>query len=144
MTVWAIRTVSAKGTITSAVPCWNNAGKNSYADPANYGYTGSRAVHARIGGVDATVATLPADAGAMPALPFARLVNVVRLTAYGKCLTGTQFAPRPGQTVESRGNVGPYRIHVTRATHLQAAIYNSYRGITNSCTVATSSWPSAA
>ncbi|MGZ4705112.1 MAG: FG-GAP repeat domain-containing protein [Acidimicrobiales bacterium] len=58
------------------------------ADPANYSYSTTRAVRARIGGVDTTLTTLPPNAGAMPALPFARLVNMVRLTFYSQCLAG--------------------------------------------------------
>ncbi len=58
------------------------------ADPANYAYMSTRAVRARLGGVDTTLTTLPSNAGAMPALPYAELVNVVRLTVYGRCLAG--------------------------------------------------------
>jgi hypothetical protein len=82
------------------------------ADPAYYSYSGFPAghvLHARIGGTVTTIATLPSNAGAMPALPFARLVNIVRLTAYSKCLTGTQYGPRPGVTIDPVWTICPPR-----------------------------------
>ena len=80
------------GTSDSTYPVVADYDADAKADPAVYDYS-TRVVRGRVGGSETTLATLPSDAGAMPALPFALLVNIVRLTFYGKCLEGRTGAP---------------------------------------------------
>jgi hypothetical protein len=60
---------------------------DSKADPAAYD-AGTGIVQARIGGVATTLTTLPSNPVVLPALPYAERVNIIRLTFYGRCLSG--------------------------------------------------------